>query len=244
MQRSMNELRRHRRMKIPLKVEIRHPSIGKTLVAASDMSDGGVFLLMSETAALTVGESVLVRTLGLGINGSESGPPLIMTVVRQTADGVGLRLEPTASANLESWNSENLTRQAIRQSLFIANDFEQLLVIAQSGSWCLPYRQLVSGDTWQLGIEAILAELKTKQVTNEDYCVIPAPVCMPCTLGEPGSIDLLIPCCISKLRPDEGLSTSFQNNQQFKWVDAAELPKLIPCLDSKLIDKALNQVQH
>ncbi|MFT4861727.1 MAG: hypothetical protein ACI95C_000937 [Pseudohongiellaceae bacterium] len=240
----MNELRRHRRMKIPLKVEIRHPSIGKTVVAASDMSDGGVFLLMHETSELRVGESVLVRTLGLGINGSESGPPLIMSVVRQTTDGVGLKLEPTASANLESWNSENLTRQAIRQSLFIANDFEQLLVIDRSGAWCLPSRQLVSGDTWQLGIEAILAELKTKKVTNDAYCVIPAPLCLPAALGEPGSIDLLIPCSITKLNPNEGLSTSFLNSEQFNWVDATELSRLIPCLDSKVIDKALKQVQH
>ena len=240
----MNELRRHRRMKIPLKVELRHPATGKIIVAASDMSDGGVFLLVEEASKLPVGESVLIRTLGLGINGGETGPPLVMSVVRQTADGIGLKLEKTASANLESWDSENLARQAIRQSLFIANDFEQLLVVRQHSGWCLPNRQLLSSDTWQLGIEAILRDLKAGAIIDKEYSILPAPICMPTALGEPGSIDLLIPCQLAKQQQTDGLSTSFPEGENHCWVDIKTLQARIPALDSKLVDKALQQVRH
>ena len=200
--------------------------------------------MMSEASDLPVGESVLIRTLGLGINGSETGPPLVMRVVRQTPDGLGLKLEEAASANLESWDSENLTRQAIRQSLFIANDFEQLLLTKQNSGWRLPNRQLLSGDTWQLGIEAILNALSTRGAIPKDYSVLPESVCMPAALGEPGSIDLLIPCSITKPNLNDGLSTSFQDSEHCKWVSAAEISALSPSLDSKLVDKALKQVRH
>lgn len=240
----MNELRRHRRMKIPLKLELRHPATGKILVAASDMSDGGVFLVTEETSKLKVGESVLVRTLGLGIRGTETGPPLVMCVVRKTHEGIGLKLEKTASANLESWDSENLTRQAIRQVLFIANDFEQMLVTSKQSNWGLPSRQLLSGDSWQLGIEAMLVALEAQGAIAKDCCVVPESVCMPAALGEPGSIDLLVPCKLVPQNLADDLGLRFHDGASFKWLDATALSNLIPELDSKLVDKALKQVRH
>jgi hypothetical protein len=231
-------------MKIPLKVELRHPAIGKITVAASDMSDGGVFLLIEDSSQLQVGESVLIRTLGLGINGSETGPPLVMTVVRQTSEGIGLAIENTASANLASWDSENLARQAIRQSLVIVNDYEQLLITQRGLTWCLPHRQLLSSDTWQLGIEAMLADLEILGAIGKDHGIIPQPVCLPTALGEPGSIDLLILCHMSKQYLSDDLSTNLSTGKYHKWVAPAELQAIIPALDSKLVDKALKQARH
>lgn len=244
MQYFMDELRRHRRMKIPLKVELRHPATGKIKLDASDMSDGGVFLLLKDSTKLPVGDSVLIRTLGLGINGSETGPPLVMTVARQTKEGVGLKFEETASANLYSWDSENLARQAIRQSLLIANNFEQLLVITSESKWGLPNRQLQGGDTWQLGIETIRSDLEARGALGKEAWVLPESLCIPSALGEPGSIDLLIPCKISNrdLAPD--LNIDFQDGVHHRWVDSNELVELLPSLDSKLIDKALGLVRH
>jgi hypothetical protein len=167
-----------------------------------------------------------------------------MTVVRQTSDGIGLRLDSTASANLESWNSENSARQAIRQSLFIVNDFDQLLIIQRDSVWGLPYRQLLANDTWQLGIEAILNDLETQGAIDKDHGIMAESVSLPAALGEPGSIDLLIPCTVSKHTLNAGLSSSLPDGEHHKWVSSSQLPEFVPALDSKLVDKALKQVQH
>jgi hypothetical protein len=88
----MQEHRRHRRMKVPLRVEISHPSFGSLQVEAGDMSDAGVFLLMDERYHLDPGENVIVRTLQLGVHGGESSIPLTMRVMRCNKTGMGLEL--------------------------------------------------------------------------------------------------------------------------------------------------------
>ncbi len=238
----MDELRRHRRMKVPLKIELRHPSLGKQVVAASDMSDGGVFLLIKQATQLPVGDSVLIRTLELGLNGQDTGPPLIMTIVRQTADGIGLQLDPIASANLDSWENDKLARQAIRQCLLIANEFEQILIAKQGSSFNLPSRQLLNTDTWQSGIDAMLEKLNHDGVFNDQQYVLPLPLCSPTSLGEPGSIDLLVACSVTALAATMTSKTPYVDSNSYRWVDTIELTLLIPQLTSKLIDKALNQV--
>jgi len=67
---------------------------------------------------------------------------------------------------------------------------------------------------------------------------------MPTALGEPGSIDLLIPCQLAKQQQTDGLSTSFPEGENHCWVDIKTLQARIPALDSKLVDKALQQVRH
>jgi len=134
----MHELRRYRRLKIPLQMEVRHPAIGTLQVPAADMSDGGVFLLVDECFQLDLGESVIVRALGLGPHTEETGPPLVMTVTRKSHQGMGLSLEKAASANLESLIAQCHSKHTILQSLFIINDeIESCFLIPKIAGACL-----------------------------------------------------------------------------------------------------------
>ncbi|MFT4748437.1 MAG: hypothetical protein ACI9E4_000100 [Pseudohongiellaceae bacterium] len=118
----MHELRRYRRLKMPLQVEVRHPAIGTLQVPAADMADGGVFLLVDECFQLDLSESVIVRALGLGPHAEETGPPLVMAATPKRHQEIGLSFEEAASANLESLIAQRHSKHAILQSLLIINN--------------------------------------------------------------------------------------------------------------------------
>lgn len=237
----MHELRRHRRLKIPLQVEIRHPAIGTLQVAASDMSDGGIFLVMDECFQLEIGESVIIRTLGLGADGKEVGPPLVMRVVRRNSEGMGLSLEENASANLGSLDGEKLSGKSVLQSLLITNDRQQVLFIQEKEHWQLPSRQLESEESWQQGIQANLETLKTSRVLNQEMDLEVDPSCYPNAMHNTSGINLLIPCKLNHSAP-LSQNHSQDNDLSFRWVEQSDIPHLSTTLDTNLVDKILCQV--
>lgn len=248
----MHELRRYRRLKIPLQVEIRHPAIGTLQVPAADMSDGGVFLLVDECFQLDLAASVIVRTLGLGPHGEETGPPLVMTVVRKSPEGMGLSLEEAASANLESLSAGHSSQHKILQSLFIINDQCRILLVKQEDSWCLPSRQLNGNESWPQGLQLLLDKLKSDALLEDTSSIRIASNCYPNSRQLLPFVDLLIPArlessSVADLNSSLDLiipskDPNSEPEPHHKWVCAAEISRFGTILDPKLVDKLLSQV--
>jgi hypothetical protein len=83
----MIENRQYERTDFEAEVELRHPSLGRVILKSRDVSDGGLFLIANGTDELPpIGSMVEVRALVFG----DAAPILKATVVRTTADGIGL----------------------------------------------------------------------------------------------------------------------------------------------------------
>lgn len=245
----MHELRRYRRLKIPLLVEIRHPKIGKLELPAADMSDGGVFLVVDECFQPDIDESVIVRTLGLGPAGDETGPPLVMTVVRKSQDGIGLSLDSTASANLESLSADDAPKSTVLQNLFIVNSQNRVLFVMQGERWRLPARELAANDTWQHGLQTILKELQSAGILESINSISVKNNCYPHAQKDSPLVDLVIPALLvdsKKIEPEEqdALVNSIVSldKQTYRWFLRAEINELNCMLDANLVDNILGQV--
>lgn len=86
--------------------------------------------MVNECFKLDLGELVIVRALGLGPHGEETGPPLIMKAVRKSLDGMGLSLEQTASGSLESPSAKHIRQHTVLQGLFIVKDQNKVLFVS------------------------------------------------------------------------------------------------------------------
>jgi hypothetical protein len=237
----MHELRRYRRLKIPLQVELRHPAIGTLQLPAADMSDGGVFLLVDECFQLDLGESVIVRALGLGPLGEETGPPLVMTVVRKSLEGMGLSLEETASANLESLSAEHIRQHTVLQSLFIVNDQNKVLFVSEKDSWRLPYRQLTGNESWPQGLQLLFEKLKSDAMLEDISTIHFESNCYPNPRQILLFVDLIVP---ARLRGSSNTHADINSKSEprHRWLSNPEISELRPVLDPKLVDKLFGQV--
>ncbi|MFT4887867.1 MAG: hypothetical protein ACI8V0_002098 [Pseudohongiellaceae bacterium] len=241
----MHELRRYRRLKIPLQVEIRHPAIGTLQVPAADMSDGGVFLLIDECFQLDLGESVIVRALGLGPHAEETGPALVMKVARKSHQGMGLSLDESASANLESLSAERRSKHTILQSLFIINDKNRVLFLNSQDSWRLPSRQLAGHESWPEGLQMLVDKLKSDSLLNNNSSIRIESSCYPNSCQISPFVNLLIPVYLkNSSKPDPNLSPDLlpKSELRYKWLSSAEISQLNTMLDQKLVDNILDQV--
>lgn len=245
----MHELRRYRRLKIPLQVEIRHPAIGTLQVPAADMSDGGVFLLVDECFQLDLAESVIVRTLNLGPNGDDTGPPLVMTVVRKSHEGMGLSLETAASANLESLKAEHFNKHTILQSLFIIDDQSRVLLIKQEDIWHLPSRQLAGDESWPQGLQLLVENLKSDGQLEDNSSLRIQSSCHPNPQRALPLVELVVLAQLQFSGKSSSVSSQDfspevipKTSSGHKWVPSTEIFELRPMLDPKLVDNILNQV--
>ncbi|MDX1757330.1 MAG: PilZ domain-containing protein [Marinobacter sp.] len=80
--------REHLRTSMTTKVSVEQPGQGRVVVPTRDISDGGVFILVSEgELRLELGDVVNVQVQGL----PGEAPVLEMVVVRKCSDGYGLK---------------------------------------------------------------------------------------------------------------------------------------------------------
>ena len=240
----MHELRRHRRMKIPLQVEIRHPTIGTLQVEAHDISDGGVFLLMDECFQIELGESVTVRALGLGADENEAGPTLTMQVVRLNNQGMGLAFEKNndslkaKSVTSEAMKIDAVNDQSIMQCLFIMNNDLQILFTLRGDHWALPTRKLEIGESWQDGITQSINQLKTDVALGQSIEIKPLTHCFPSSDQTSTRIDMLIPCRLANCNG----AIELPDPDNYRWVDATEIANLNCALDPNIVDNIMRQV--
>lgn len=237
----MDEARRHRRMKIPLKVEIYHESLGSLQVEASDMSDGGIFVLLDECFQIDVGEIVTLRTLGLGQDGSETSPPLSMRVARKTIEGMGLQIENSPSsfsANGPESSRYTTPQQSVLQSLCVINSQNEVLVLMHDEHWSLPSRELAFGESWQEGIEKSLKQLEQDAVIANPNKLHPDIQCFPSNHESSPLINLLVPCRVEPTAAviDSALPAPYQ------WVQIERLKALKSNLDLVAVDNILSRV--
>ncbi|KXS52369.1 MAG: type IV pilus assembly PilZ [Marinobacter sp. T13-3] len=82
--------RQHVRTAMNARVKIVHQSFGEFFFNTSDISDGGLFIVMEDdTFRPELGDRVTVQVQGLPV----PAPVLEMCVVRKTNDGLGLQFE-------------------------------------------------------------------------------------------------------------------------------------------------------
>lgn len=240
----MEELRRHRRLQIPLQVEIRHPAIGTLEVPAADISDGGIFIKVDECFQLESGESLIVRTLGLGLNADEIGPPLVMKVVRKTPDGMGLCLEETASENLKSLATDPTTMHSVIQSVFLVNQNQEVLFTMQGDHWRLPSRALGSAESWQQGIQALLKTLQETADLDITTNVRVQDNCYPYSVASSSCVEMVIPAyTVSPAKPSPPQQAKGVKSELiYSWFNGLEIGGLNSTLHTDLVDKLLGQV--
>lgn len=242
----MEELRRHRRLQVPLQVEVRHPFIGTLEVPAADISDGGIFIKVDECFQLELAESVIVRTLGLGPNADEIGPPLVMKVVRKTADGMGLSIEESASENLKSLSGDPNSKHSVLQSLFLVNSNQQVLFTMQGDHWRLPSRELGCSESWQQGIDDLVKSIEQTGGLDPNNDLKIEKNCYPQSMESSPSVELLIPAYVAGdvvIHSEEPQLTTSENPvPAFSWFSSLDIRGMNTAIDASLVDKLLSQV--
>jgi len=88
-----NDRRGYSRTALSAKVKVVHERFGEWVFSTRDISDGGVFIVLSdEPFRPDIGDRVTVQVQGLPV----PAPVLDMIVVRRTNDGYGLQFEENA----------------------------------------------------------------------------------------------------------------------------------------------------
>lgn len=81
------ERRRSPRRPITNRIQISHPSFGTTIAATGNVSDSGVFLVISDVELPPVHTVIELQALDL----TETPPLLKAEIVRKNSEGVGLK---------------------------------------------------------------------------------------------------------------------------------------------------------
>lgn len=81
------ERRSNSRRSITNRIQISHPSFGTTIATTGNVSDSGMFLIISDAELPPIDTVIEVQALDL----TESPPLLKAEIVRKNPDGVGLR---------------------------------------------------------------------------------------------------------------------------------------------------------
>lgn len=85
-----DDRRQHTRTAMTARVRVVHDGCGEFVFSTSDISDGGLFIVMEDdTFKPQLGDKVTVQVQGLPV----PAPILDMRVVRRTEDGLGLQFE-------------------------------------------------------------------------------------------------------------------------------------------------------
>lgn len=139
-----NEQRRHVRIKLPLLVELAHPSFGTVESTARDISDGGLFVEL-ETHKLSRGAQAKIRLRSPHVADFQHTPSVDVRVVRVQSDGIAFEFRNPTARHL--W----LSVERLREELKVGRDYFQiyhiavvvnpergLLVVAQHGKWSFP----------------------------------------------------------------------------------------------------------
>ncbi len=158
------ENRSHTRVQIPLLVELQHPSLGKIRCVARDVSEGGVYVYLENTA-IHAGAKLKLTLLNPDSVHNQPMPTVDMQVARSDAEGIGLAFINKTGKHL--WDSVERFRSElaigrdyfqIHLSPLTLNEQGQLLVVQQHGKWLFPGEYLVVGENWKESLQQSLLE--------------------------------------------------------------------------------------
>lgn len=157
------EQRSHPRIQLPLLVELQHPALGRRRCTARDVSEGGIFVSLTDHS-ITTGAKLKLTLLNPNHVDHQPTPTVEMKVVRSDAEGLGLAFINKTSRHL--WQSVERQRQELQIgqdyfqvyiSALAMNEAGQLLLVQQHGRWTFPGHYLVVGEDWRVALQKELA---------------------------------------------------------------------------------------
>jgi len=233
----MTESRQFKRHQIPLEVEYSHASTGTLRARARDMSEGGLFLIVDESFQLKVGSRIVVRTLGLGPDGEECGPDIVMKVVRCTSDGMGLEIAKGQASQdktpeAATTGNEQQETRTLLQRLLVIDSADRVLLWHKGDHWHLPCRVLQPGESWQEGIDTCIAELKQQGALSQASKLQTARQCVPATNETSSVIEFLVPCRY----PHAETADDTDPHALTRWVDVSRLDEVGYPLEQDVFD--------
>ncbi|MGD8829123.1 MAG: PilZ domain-containing protein [Pseudomonadales bacterium] len=172
------ERREHPRIQLPLLVELRHPSIGRRSCVVRDISEGGVFVQISDTG-LRVGAKLKLTLQNPTTLDAQPTPTVEMEVKRVEPDGLGCAFVNRTSRHL--WASVQRLRNelAVGRDYFqlhiaavVFNEVGRLLIVQQNGRWTFPGIFLVVGERWRDRLSAMLKQRFSISVAPEAMSVL------------------------------------------------------------------------
>ena len=124
--------------------EISHAALGLRETTAKDLSDGGVFVFLSDHA-LQIGATVKIKLKTTQISDTQTAPTVEAHIVRVETDGVALAFKNKTAHHL--WASV----EKLRDELMVGRDYFQayaglvcqhstkgILFVQQNGKWSFP----------------------------------------------------------------------------------------------------------
>ncbi len=156
------EQRTHPRIQLPLLVEVQHPSIGRRRCTARDVSEGGLFVQVSDHS-INVGAKLKITALNPNDIDPQPTPTVDMEVKRVDENGIGLSFVNRTSRYL--WDSVKRLREELEIGrdyfqVYLAavamNERGQLLIVQHHGRWTFPGQYLVVGDSWRNTLSHLL----------------------------------------------------------------------------------------
>lgn len=156
------EQRRYPRIRLPLLVDLKHPSLGSPRCIARDISEGGIFVY-TENPQIKPGAMVKVTIQNTLSVETQPTPTVDMEVKRVEADGLALAFTTIIGRHL--WDSvEQLrTELAVGRDFFqvhlnaiVVSDGHALLLAQQHGKWTFPATFLSVGEDWRAALQQFL----------------------------------------------------------------------------------------
>jgi hypothetical protein len=167
------EKRSHPRVQLPLLVELQHPALGKRRCTARDISEGGLFVSVTDHP-ITNGAKLKLTLLNPNQVDHQPTPTVDMQVTRVEEAGLGLRFVNKTSQHL--WQSVKRLREELQIGrdyfqVYVAalamNEDGKLLIVQEHGRWTFPGHYLIVGEDWREALNSTLAKsfaLKTAHV--------------------------------------------------------------------------------
>jgi len=158
------EQRSHPRVELPLLVELQHPVLGKRRCTARDISEGGIYVNLSEHS-MKVGAKLKLTLLNSNHVDHQPTPTVEMQVVRTEDEGLALTFTNKTSRYL--WQSVDRIRRELEVgrdyfqvyiSALAMNEAGKLLIIQQHGRWTFPGHYLVVNEDWRHALPAALQQ--------------------------------------------------------------------------------------
>lgn len=171
------EQRQHPRIRVPMAVELTHPSIGTIHTSLRDISPGGVFVYLPRPS-LNQGARVKLKATTLVAADPQPTPTVDMQVVRVTDDGLGLVFANKTAEHLwhsvQHWRDELTIGEdyfQVHQSALLYQEQRGVLIVQRHGRWLLPGHFLSVGLNAVDALRSSLLDNLGISLTSEPQCI-------------------------------------------------------------------------
>lgn len=171
------EQREHPRIRVPIAVELTHPSLGTVHTSLRDASAGGVFVYLPQPS-IGKGARVKLKATTLIASDPQPTPTVDMQVVRVCEDGLGLTFANKTAEHLwhsvRHWRSELAVGEdyfQVHQSVLLHHPKQGVLLVQRHGKWLLPGHYLSVGSRAIEALASHVADAVNARIDGEPVCV-------------------------------------------------------------------------